>query len=67
MINTPVFMDAKNLQPFVSKDLRAVINKIPYQDKEGKLLEGYDATILPLVSDLYLAAREAGQSKNLIN
>ena len=45
-------------------DLQAVINKIAYIDKEGNLLEGYDATILSLESDLYLAAREADAIKN---
>ncbi len=60
VINTPVFMDANNLQPFVGKDLRGVINKVVYESKSGKITEGYDATILPLVCDLYLKAREAG-------
>ncbi|MDO6810029.1 P63C domain-containing protein [Zobellia galactanivorans] len=60
LIGIPVFMDAKNLQPFVNKELEAVIGKVEYFDKNGKKQEGYDANILPLVSDLYLRAREAG-------
>ena len=56
--NTPVFMDAKNLQPFISDDLKEVINKIEYVDTKGNIQSGYDATILPLVADLYLKARE---------
>lgn len=60
VIDVPVFIDAKNLQPFIDKDLRAVIDKIEYFDISGKKLAGYDATILPLVCDLYLKAREAG-------
>jgi len=40
-----------------------VINKVEYIDKKGRIQEGYDATILPLVSDLYLKAREAGVIK----
>lgn len=56
----PAFMDAQNLQQFVDKDLRAVIIKVEYLDKKGKLQQGFDANILPLVSDLYLKAREAG-------
>lgn len=59
-INVPVFMDAKNLQPFIDEDLRAVIKKVDFIDKNGKEQQGYDANILPLVSDLYLRAREAG-------
>lgn len=60
VIDTPVFMDALNLQPFVGEDLKGVINKVVYEGKNGKTTEGYDATILPLVCDLYLKAREAG-------
>ncbi|WP_207788180.1 P63C domain-containing protein [Flavobacterium lotistagni] len=59
LINMPVFMDAQNLQPFISEELMAVINKIEYIGVNNKKQEGYDATILPLVSDLYLRAREA--------
>lgn len=60
VIDTPVFIDAKNLQPFIDEDLRAVINKIEYVNLSNKKQEGFDATILPLVCDLYLKAREAG-------
>ena len=60
VINTPVFMDAKNLQSFISEDLKGAINKIEYIDKNGKKQDGFDVTILPLVSDLYLKARQEG-------
>lgn len=60
LIGIPAFMDANNLQPFVDSDLRAVIKKVEYLDKNGKVSQGFDANILPLVSDLYLRAREAG-------
>jgi len=39
----PTFMDAKNLQPFICKDLRDVINKVQYINLNGKIQEGYDA------------------------
>ncbi len=58
LVNIPTFMDAKNLQPFVSDDLRKVIKKIEYVDLKGNIQSGYDANILPLVADLYLKARE---------
>lgn len=60
LINTPVFMDAKNLQPFINQELTQMINKIDYLDKNQKIQAGYNALILPLVADLYLKAREAG-------
>lgn len=56
----PTFMDAKNLQPYVNQDLMDVINKVEYKGMNGKTQEGYDANILPLVSDLYLQARASG-------
>lgn len=59
----PVFMDAKNLQPFINEDLMAVINKIEYIGLNEKKQIGFDANILPLVSDLYLNARQEGAIK----
>lgn len=59
----PVFMDAQNLQPFINDDLKAVINKIEYLGLNGKKQIGFDANILPLVSDLYLYARQKGAIK----
>ncbi|HEY9168258.1 MAG TPA: P63C domain-containing protein [Lutibacter sp.] len=56
----PTFMDAKNLQPYVSQELRDVINKVDYIGLNGKVQEGFDANILPLVSELYLQARASG-------
>lgn len=61
VINLPTFMDAKNLKPFISEDLMGVINKIEYEDTDGKKQEGYNARIIPLVSDLYLKVREEGK------
>ena len=60
VIGIPVFMDAKNLQPHIDADLKAVINKVDYIDLKGKKQQGFDANILPLVSELYLKARDAG-------
>lgn len=63
VIGIPTFMDAKNLQPLITQDLKDVINKIEYIGKNGKTQSGFDANILPLVSDLYLRAREKGVIK----
>jgi len=48
VINMPVFMDAKNLQPFISAGLADVINQIEYVDKKGAKSFGFNASILPL-------------------
>lgn len=56
----PAFIDAKNLQSLISSDLRAVIKRVPYLDKNRNKKEGFNAEILPLAADLYLKARDAG-------
>ncbi|WP_368925831.1 P63C domain-containing protein [Serratia marcescens] len=56
----PAFMDAINLRPFINQELMDSITRVKYQTHSGAPLEGYDASILPLVCDVYLQAREAG-------
>lgn len=58
VINLPAFMDAKNLKPFINQDVIDVIKRIKFRTKDGQIKEGYDATILPIVCDVYLRARE---------
>lgn len=60
-VNTmPSFLDAQNLQPFVSQELKDVIGLITYLSKSGKETTGYNALILPLLCDVYLSAQDAG-------
>lgn len=61
VLNRPAFLDAKNLQPFIHKDLEGVLNTIVYKSKSGTDGEGYNATILPKICKVYLDAREAGK------
>lgn len=56
----PAFMDAKNLQPFVSEELIEHARKIDYLTSNNKISSGYDANILPCLCELYLTAREKG-------
>lgn len=58
--DTPSFMDAQNLQPFISDELNSVKKKIQYIDIDGKQVEGFDAIIIPLVCELYMLADESG-------
>ena len=55
--NMPAFLDANNLQPFVGKDLIAVLKKIDFEDKNGKENQGFNALILPMLCKVYLDAR----------
>lgn len=57
---TPAFLDADNLKPFIGEDLRSPSRYIVYRTKNGRRAFGYEARLLPLVCDVYLAARRAG-------
>jgi len=57
--NMPAFLTSNNLQPFISNELRQVLNPIDYESLSGKESRGYKAEILPLLCDVYLEARNA--------
>lgn len=59
MRKLPVFMDAKNLKPFIDKNLMGVLNPIQYKDGKNRL-DGYEYTILPKMCTVYLSARRDG-------
>jgi hypothetical protein len=56
----PQFLEAENLQPFITRELQDVLNLIEYRTKSGGVKRGYPAEIVPLVCEVYLAAREKG-------
>ena len=56
--NMPSFIDAKNLQPFISKDLRGGLTPVEYLSITNRDMTGFNAEILPMMCDLYLEARE---------
>jgi len=58
VINVPTFMDAKNLQKYITEDVMPIIKKIEYADAKGKGQTGYNCLVLPIVCDIYLKARE---------
>lgn len=58
--NMPTFIDANNLQPFIDNDLKGELLQIDYINQTGRKAKGFNATILPSLCDVYLAARENG-------
>jgi hypothetical protein len=54
----PNFLEANNLQPYISKDLEGVLELIEYRTPSGGLKKGYRAEIVPLVCEVYLSARD---------
>ncbi len=55
----PGLVDANNLKPFISSELRDVIKPVTYLDKNGKVSAGYDSSILALLCEVYLDAMKA--------
>ena len=56
----PVFLAPTNLKPFITSELvSGPLTPITYQDK-GRIIYGFEATLLPTVCDIWLKAREAG-------
>ena len=64
--NMPSFIDAKNLQPFVSKYIEGGPKQIVYKDLKGKITTGYNALLLPQLCDVYLEARRSSFSKSCL-
>lgn len=54
------FLAAKNLQPFVSDELRAAAVPVEFRTDKGTKAFGFHAELLPQVSEVYLSARDAG-------
>jgi hypothetical protein len=56
----PVFLEAKNLNPYISEELAMVLTPIAFKPKTGYESEGYKAEILPAICDIYLRANDDG-------
>jgi hypothetical protein len=56
----PNFIAAKNLLPYISDELREVLDPVEFINKHGQRSMGYRAELLPMVCDVYLDARKAG-------
>lgn len=59
-VNTPAFLTAKNLKPFISDELKVTSSQIEFRTLRGALAFGYLAELLPKVCDVFLDAEDAG-------
>jgi hypothetical protein len=59
----PFFMSAKGLKPFISNELLVLVNEpVMYRHEQGGgAAHGVPATALPMICDVWLKARDAGQ------
>lgn len=58
-LKVPPFLAADNLKPYIGETLSASCNPIPFRLLTGGRFHGYEARLLPLVCEVYLAARRA--------
>jgi hypothetical protein len=58
--NLPNFIDARNLESFIPKELFDIVEPIEFMNKRGQKVSGYRAELLQMVCDVYLDARRAG-------
>lgn len=56
----PNFIAAKNLLPFVSDELKMILDPVEFVNTRGQRAQGYRAELLPMVCDVYLDARRKG-------
>lgn len=54
----PFFLQAKALKPFITKELESSTKPIFFRTRLGKKGVGYDAKLINLVADVYLAYRD---------
>ena len=58
-VNLPAFLTAKNLKPFIPKDLEVTSSQIEFLTLGGVRAFGYAAELLPDVCDVFLDAKAA--------
>jgi len=55
----PFFLSAERLNPYISEELRSSATPIIFLSKSGRRTVGYEATLLPMVCEVYLQFRDA--------
>lgn len=56
----PSFLEAKNLNPFITNELLGVLSSYEYRTSGGDLRRGLAAEAIPMICEVYLSARDAG-------
>jgi hypothetical protein len=58
-VNLPAFLTAKNLKPFISKDLEVTSSQIEFKPVRSARAFGYNAELLPKACEVFLKAQDA--------
>ncbi|WP_222439756.1 P63C domain-containing protein [Alloacidobacterium dinghuense] len=61
----PEFLGAKNLNPFISDELRMAVSKPIFYGDKGRVAYGIEAQLLPQICDVWLKARDHGALKTI--
>lgn len=64
-VNLPAFITAKNLKPFVPKELYVTSSQIEFRQVGGGKAFGYPAELLPKICGVFIDADEAGKLTQL--
>lgn len=60
-VNLPVFITAKNLKPFIPKELYVTSSQIEFRRKGGGKAYGYPAELLPKICQVFIDADNANK------
>ena len=55
----PAFISSKNLEAFISAEVRKLLAPVPYKNKNGQIVLGLRAEVLPEICEIYLLANKA--------
>lgn len=55
----PTFLQAEQLNPFISEELRLATTPIVFRFRTGQRAAGYDAMLLPMICEVYLNLRDS--------
>ena len=64
-VNLPAFLTAKNLKPFIPKELYVTSSQIEFRRKQGGKAFGYPAELLPKICGVFIDADDAGKLTKL--
>jgi hypothetical protein len=59
-VNLPAFLQAKNLKPFISKDLEVTSSRIDFRTLAGSKAYGFTAEVLPAICEVFIDAEREG-------
>jgi P63C domain len=60
-VNLPAFITAKNLKPFIPKELYVTSSQVEFRRLQGGKAFGYPAELLPKICGVFIDADEAGK------